>query len=235
MPVTRDSSTDTGYTNTGTGSDGSVETVSYADLVQVETGSTSGGSGMAIIFSGDASAMGTDTYAEMTVVAMVADDGSSGSISLSADVMAAAIAQGFDPFASTSVWYVIVGPVDSYIQIQELETYLASGSEGTIVIQSTSVDFDGVVLNDPLDCGTDQPAPQLPPSDPETPPPDPGCDCDCGCDVDDGSFHLDGNLAVFAFSADAFGDDSYASVAFDALTIEDSFSVITGVVEVAVG
>lgn len=237
MSVTRDSSIDTGYASTSTGSDGSVESVVYVDVVQMELGSTPGeGEGCALIFSGDATAVGTDTYAQMLVEALAADNGSSSTLSLSADLMAAAAAAGFDPFASTTVWYVVVGPVDSYIQIEELETFMASGPGGTVVIQSASVDFDGVVLDDPMQSSEDDPQP--PPCDTGcAPPPDPGCDCgcDCGADDGDGAFTFEGNVAVFSFQADAIGDDSYAAVTFDALTLEDALSTITGVVEVAIG
>ena len=236
MSVTRDSSIDTGYASDSTGPDGSVETVVYVDIVQMELGSTPGeGEGSALIFSGDATAAGTDTYAQMLVEALAADNGSSSTLSLSADLIAAAAAEGFDPFAATTVWYVVVGPVDSYIQIEELETFTASGPDGTVTIQSASVDFDGVVLNDPMQCPDD---PELPPcEDACAPQPDPGCDCGCDCGADDGddTFTFEGNVAVFVVQADAIGDDSYASVTFDALTLEDALSTITGVVEVAIG
>ncbi len=58
---------------------------------------------------------------------------------------------------------------------------------------------------------------------------------DCGADGGDDTFTFEGNVAVFVVQADAIGDDSYASVTFDALTIEDALSTITGVVEVAIG
>lgn len=238
MSVTRDSSIDTGYAGTSTDSDGSVESVVYVDIVNVQLGSTTGdGEGSALIFSGDATAVGTDTYAQMLVDALAADNGASSTLSLSADLLAAAAAADFDPFAATTIWYVVVGPVDSYIQIEELETFTATGPEGTVTIQSASVDFDGIVLDDPMQCADEDPPAPGPCADDCAPPPDPGCGCDtdCGCDdADDAAFTLDGNVAVFVFQADAIGDDSYASVAFDALTLEDSLSTITGLVEVAI-
>lgn len=231
MPVTRDSSIDTGYASISTASDGSTEIVIYVDVVQVEVGSAPGsGEGSALVFSGDATAVGVDTYAQMLVEALAADHGSSSTLSLSADLVAAAAAEDFDPFASTTIWYVVVGPVDSYIQIEELETFTASGPGGTVAIQSASVDFDGVVLDDPMQCQEDDPEP--PPCDDGCAAPEPGCDC--GADDGDDAFAFDGNVSVFAFQADAFGDDSYASVTFDALALEDSLSTITGVVEVAI-
>ena len=233
MSVTFSSSVDVGYTNSSN-SGGSVESVDYAYALDTAFGSGGGGGGggVAVQFAGDATAVGTDTYAQMTVDAMVADNGSSSLVALSADLVAAAAAQDFDPFAVTTIWFSVIGPVDSYVQIVESESFTQSGRDGTVTVQSTSVDYYGVVLDDAMDTA-EQSEPELMPyldgaAPLETSP-------DCGCGDDPGTVTIDGNVVVFALHADAFGDDSYASITFDALAIEDTLSTLTGLVEVAIG
>lgn len=233
MSVTRESSISAGYTNSGTGAAGTPEETSYADAISMALGASPGaGGGTALVFTGDATAVGTDTFAQMSVDATVADHGSSTGISLTAELVAAAA--GSEPFAATTVWYLVSGPVDSFIRIEEVETFTASGPDGSVVVQSASVSFTGVVLDDPMQCVVETTL-STPYDEGSIQPPDPGCDCGCGCDGDaENGFALDGNVAVFAVQADAFGDNSYASVSFDALAFEDALSTVTGVVEVAI-
>lgn len=238
MSATRESSVSTGYENSGTTSDGSTEDVVYTDTITVVSGSTEGtGDGSSITFTGDATAVGTDTYTEMDVDALVADNGASTTVSLSADVVAAAATADFDPFATTTLLYEVSGPIDSFIQIEETERFTATGPDGSVTVQSSSADFDGVVLEDPL---TSDPveAPLEVPADQSlepTAPSDPSCGCvDDGTTEFDPTMPLDGNTAVFDFEANAIGEDSVASVTFDAFAVEESISTITAVVEVAI-
>lgn len=218
MPAATSSSIVMGQTAT-TSTAGSSETLS----VQVATGAVGAdtSSGTVVSVAGDATALGTNTYAGATVIATASD----GSAYATATFVAAATGSG--SFAATSATISAAGDASRGISISSVET-TASWSDDWADASSVSfVELQMVDPYAPLDnfsgyAPAEEPLPDY---------------TDCGCDGSGGGggIFIDGNLAIFAVDASAYGDNTFVDTMVTAFTLEDALSTVSAVVVVAVG
>lgn len=220
MPAVTSSSIFAGQTVT-TPDAGSRETIS----VQVATGSVGEDteSGTAVTIAGDATSLGTDSFAGASVFATASD----GSAYATGTFVAAATGSG--AYATTFATASAAGSASRGISISSVETTESWTNDWA---EASSVSFFELQLVDP-----DAPLGDYPDFAPaEAPLPE---YVDCGCDSDggggDGGIFIDGNLALFEFDVTAFGEDTFVETQVTAFTLDDVLSTVSVVVVTAVG
>lgn len=190
---------------------------------------------------GDASAVGTDTFAGIDAEAAVTDGSYTDSLSASVDATAIAESGDGSSFTTANAAIEVIGSADVFFGTSQTSTSTVVNESGSVSVSETSIDVnalsfsDGSVpeesdvgmvselepMSDPVELGTSEP--YIVETD--------ACDC---YDEGDHSFDIDGNLAAFDIQATASGDDSFVDVTADAIAVEDQFSSATVVVIVAV-
>lgn len=243
MSATREStvsssvSTSTGEAGCG---DGTFSQSSYSSETTVCLGDLSApdGGGLGLGIQADATAFGTDTLALLGASATV----SGGAAQASVEAIAAAQSPDDSAFALANVVIDVFGDAEVYLGITHSATYTVVDQTGMTTVSEVSASVTA------LDCSASwsaQPEPASAEYSPQTQPvaeePFPSYlppECGCGGSLDEAfgfDVDIEGNLAVFDITANAFGQDTLADVSVDAFVVEDQVSTVTAVVVVAIG
>ncbi|SDD64614.1 hypothetical protein SAMN04487779_1010177 [Belnapia rosea] len=200
---------------------------SYQMDLTVETGSVSSeSSGMVAEVSGEATAVGNDTYASADVTAQASSTDSSSEAYVSTSMVAAGETSDGVAYASTSAYSDIYGDADYALSFDFKESSTTQTADGATA-SSVSVVEDYALDIKQIDSSPDQgwDSAEISPSGAADSVSQPELDLDCGCgDID---LDLDGNIALANIDAVAFGDDSLVEVDASVFVIEDEFSSVT--------
>ncbi|WP_085035763.1 hypothetical protein [Ensifer aridi] len=245
MSTTRTSTVSTGVsTSTGEAGNEPYSETSYASKTTVFVGDVSNaeGTGFGVGVQADATALGTDTLAELEVNATVSDGTYVDSASASVEVIAAAQSPDGDAYAVATALLEVYGGADIYFGSSHSTTYTVQDETGLTTVSEVSASVNALQFSAGGGAGSEQAVPEYVP---ETQLPQeyaqPYLSPECGCDESDVEAGLgydvdiDGNLAAFDIQANAFGSDTLAEVSADALVVEDQISTVTSVVVVAIG
>jgi hypothetical protein len=216
------SSRTTSNSTTQQTSDGSTTTQeSLSVTTTLATSTPDGSDGLAGVVSGDATAVGQDTFAFGSIEAVADGTGAVSSLDASVTMVAAAEAPAdgdlyvsADTFAATSddaeVTFTTTMNKSSTTQTTESSTASASS---TTSVSAFNIESD---VGRTSTYGSFSAA-------------------DTGWDFGgETGGDLDGNVAIMEFGADAFGDDTYVAIDGFALAIEDELSLSAGYLEIAV-
>jgi hypothetical protein len=204
---------------TGDGSTTTQEAVSFTSTLATST--PDGSDGLAAVLSGDATAIGEDTFAFGSIEAVADGTGYVSSVDASVTMVAAAEAPAdgdvyasADTFAATSD----DAEVTFTTTINKSSATLTTESSTANASSTTSVS----AFNIESDVGGTSTYGSSSTAD---------TSWDLGGEMQG---DLDGNVAILEFGADAIGDDTYVAVDGFALAIEDELSLSAGYLEIAV-
>jgi hypothetical protein len=244
MATSRTSTVSTGTsTTTGSAGEENYAETSYSSETTVFVGSLPDDGGeFGVGVQADATAIGTDTLAQVEVTATVSDGTYVDSASAYVTAVAAAESSDGDAYAAATALLEIYGGADLYYGSSYSTTYTVEDGLGSTAVSEISASVHALDFSADGDAGSDQTVPddgsqtQVPQE--ELPPYlTPECDCDepdvgqgYGYEVD-----IDGNLATFSIDATAFGPNTLADVSADAFVLEDQISTVTATVVVAIG
>jgi hypothetical protein len=202
-------------------------------LVTGADGSGSDGFGANVL--ADGAAFGTDTFASVGISATAVDGAYADAVSAAVTVTSAAQSPDADAVALATAVAELIGSGNVMIGITHTATMTVTDGQSQTSVAVAFASFDALQFDTG---GTGAVAAESP-----------GCDCgDPGFDTsvleptpvtagEDSILNgadLDGNLAIFDVTANAFGDNSQADVTLDATAFQDQFSGVTAVVFVVV-
>ncbi|WP_018236936.1 hypothetical protein [Ensifer sp. BR816] len=240
MSATRTSSVSIGVsTSTGDAGDETYSEASYVSETTVFVGDLLNvdGGGLGVGVQADATAVGTDTLAQLEVTATVSDGTYVDSASASVRAVAAAQSPDDLAYAAAAALVEVYGGADVYYGGTRSITYTVQDETGSTTVSEVSASVHALQFSAGGGAGSQQPVPEyVPETQPpqEEPPPYPGPECGCG-EPDLGYvIEIDGNLAAFDIEANAFGPNTLADVSADAFVVEDQISTVTAVVVAAI-
>jgi len=227
MPTSRESTQTLSSDTSAQNSNGSSTVTSFDASSTVYTGPV-GGSGDGTVLTGtlDATAIGTDTFAQVSGSASVGDNGTFASFDSTAAAQGGASTTSY---SSTTASVSYSGPADAYFSLTQTVNHTVTTQSSSTSTSSASASLAAVNF-DPDDdggCGFDY-DPDAGAFDPDT------GGGQASHDHFDSDTEIDGNLATFDLTVAAFGDDSYASLLVEAIAIEDTLSSTTAVIILAI-
>ncbi|NLS05288.1 hypothetical protein HGP14_18240 [Rhizobium sp. P32RR-XVIII] len=245
MGTSRTSTVSAGVsTSTGNPGDENYAETSYGSETTVFVGNLPDGDGgaLGIGVQADATAIGTDTLAQLDVTASVSDGTYVDSASASVTAVAAAQSSYDDAYAAATALLEVYGGADLYYGSTHSTSYTAKDESGSTTVSEVSASVHAIQFSTGGDAASEQTVPDYLPQTqlPQDEPP-PYVTPDCNCDEPDygGGFgydiEIDGNLATFDITANAFGPDTLADVSADAFVLEGQISTATAAVFVAIG
>ncbi|WP_026622606.1 hypothetical protein M728_005721 (plasmid) [Ensifer sp. WSM1721] len=244
MSVTRTSTVGTSVsTSTGDAGDETYSETSYASETTVFVGvlSDADDTGFGLGVQTDATALGTDTLAQLEVTATVSDGPYVDSASASVEAIAVAESPDGDAYAVTTALIEVYGGADLYFGSSQSTTYTVQDETGSTTVSEVSATVYALQFSADGGAGSEEAVPDYVPETqlPQQEPPYLTPECGCGEPDFDGGFgydvDIDGNLAAFDIEAYAIGPDTLADVSADAFVVEDQISTATAVVVVAIG
>lgn len=227
----------------GEAGDETYSSTSYSSETSVYLGDvqSADGGGLGAGVAADGSAFGTDTYAELAISALAAEGTYVDSVSASADVISVSQSEGGDAFASSAAVIDVYGDADVFLGITHTSTTTVADETGSTAVSEASASVVALDFSGNGSTATSSEilsADEVPVFSAETEEIVTYEAIDCGCAGDPyGDYDpidIDGNLAVFAIDANAFGDNTFADVSVDALALEGELSLATAFVVVAV-